>query len=372
MKLTADRVLAWRMRRQLLHRPPDTDAVAVVRRLCGVQAQVASCAEDAVAARSARPRRGALAERLAERSLVKTWAMRGTLHVLPTEEAAAYLALVAAARTWEKGSWQRAFVTAAQLAAITEAAREALDGAVLTREELTDRIIAATGDDTIAGHLRSGWGAVLKPLAWQGHLVHGPGDGNRVTFTSPATWLPGWRGLPEPDEAARTVIPAYLGAFGPASAAAFDQWLTRGASRRAALRSWFAALERAGTLTAVEVDGEPAYARTEDLDDLAASRRSAEVRLLPAFDQYVLGPGTGNALIIAPHRRAAVSRAAGWISPVVVAGGRVVGTWAVDGGSLDVTLFAEAGRVSGTGIEAEAARLAAVRGEPLAVRVRTD
>lgn len=52
--MTWDDVLLWRCRRQLLHRPAEAaDPVVVVRALAGVQAQVASCAEQAVAARQA-------------------------------------------------------------------------------------------------------------------------------------------------------------------------------------------------------------------------------------------------------------------------------------------------------------------------------
>ena len=49
MELKAERVLAWRMRRQLLGRMPGTTTVGVVERLCGVQAQASGSAEQAVA-----------------------------------------------------------------------------------------------------------------------------------------------------------------------------------------------------------------------------------------------------------------------------------------------------------------------------------
>ena len=48
-----------------------------------------------------------------------------------------------------------------------------------------------------------------------GLLCNGPSRGNRVTFTSPQSWLTDWTGVPEPDVAARTAIPAYLGTYGP-------------------------------------------------------------------------------------------------------------------------------------------------------------
>ncbi|MQA85814.1 MAG: winged helix DNA-binding domain-containing protein [Streptosporangiales bacterium] len=368
--LTWGQVLSWRMDRQFLDRREDVDTAGVVRRLAGVQAQVASSAEQAVAVR--RPSAtGDVAGALADRVIVKTWAQRGTLHVLAADDAAAYLSLLAAARTWEKGAWQREFATADQMAAIAEAAAEVLDGAVLTREELVSEILARVGDPTLAEKLGSGWGAVLKPLAWQGLLCNGISHGNRVTFTSPATWLPTWKGLPEPEDAAAVVIPAYLGAHGPASPACFDQWLHRGATKKATLRSWFAALAENGVLAEADVDGERLYARVADLDALSAAEPTQRVRLLPAFDQYVLGPGTKDHHVIAPARRSLISKAAGWISPVVVAGSRVAGTWQADGDALAVELFGESEPVDRSALDAEIAVLEHVLGRQLTASVGT-
>jgi Protein of unknown function (DUF1006). len=358
-RFTADQVRAWRMARCLDFDQP-VDADTVVRRLAGVQAQVASCAEQAVAVRGAGL--GAVSAALHDRTLMRTWAHRGTLHVLPVDEAPAHLALLAAARTWEKGSWQRTFATAAQVAAITEAAADALENAELTREELAAAILDRTGDDSLRGLLGSGWGTLLKPLAWQGVLCNGDPapDGAKVTFTSPASRFPGWSGLPDPDVAAATVIPAYLGAHGPATPAAFDQWLLRGGSRRAAVKRWFGELVAAGELTEVEVDGERRHARTADLDALADARPTGRVVLLPAFDQLVLGPGTAAAELLDPTRRPQVSRAGGWIAPVIVRDGRVVGTWEPAGDRVDVTVFPEEAPVAGLD-EAVAALRAALR-----------
>ena len=76
-------------------------------------------------------------------TLVRTWAARGTLHLLATDQAPSLLALLAAARSWDKGSWQREFATAAQMTALEAAVVDVLaDGAVLTREELTAALVA--------------------------------------------------------------------------------------------------------------------------------------------------------------------------------------------------------------------------------------
>jgi Winged helix DNA-binding domain len=368
-KLAWDQVLAWRMCRQFLKRPKSTATVAVVSRLCGVQAQVASSAELAVAARQPNPRKGDVAKNIASRNLIKTWAMRGTLHALPATEAAAYLSLLAASRFWEKGAWQRTFVTTKQIQRIGQAACSALDGTVLTREQLTEQIIDITKDKSIKEHLTSGWGAVLKPLAFQGFLINGPSEGNRVTFTRPDTYLKSWAGLPEPHAAAQTVIPAYLGAYGPASPETFDNWLMRGGSKRSTLKSWFADLVDAGTLVEVDIDGQAAYARADDVDNIAAAKPFDDVRLLPAFDQFVLGPGTKDVHIIAAKRRAQISKTAGWISPVVVWRSRVAGTWEAKDDALQVVCFKESGKPPKKQIEAEAARIEAYTGHKMTLRV---
>ena len=84
------------------------------------------------------------------------------------------------------------------------------------------------------------------------------------------------------------------------------------------------------------------------------------MRLLPGFDQYVLGPGTGDGHVVPSARRSAVSRQSGWIAPVVLAGGAVCGTWELDGVRVRIDWFAEAGRPPHSALKAEVARLAAI------------
>jgi hypothetical protein len=360
-------VLGWRLTRHHLDPPDGTTAVEIARRLCGIQAQVPSAAALAVAVRQAAPDLAATSRALAERTVVRTWAMRGTLHLLPADEVADVLSLLAAARTWEKGSWQKAFATVEQIETLSAAVADALaDGSALTRDELVQRVLAVTGDEALTEHLRSGWSAVLKPLAWQGLLFQGPSDDNRVSFVRPDRWLPDWSGLPDPDDAAGRVIERYLSAFGPATPEVFDQWLLRGATPRATLRRWFAELgER---ITGVDVEGSIRYLRTGDVDDLTAVRQHPVVRLLPAFDQYVLGPGTADPQIVPPEHRSEVSRAAGWIAPVILRDGRAIGTWTADSGRPELSFFdgvgpAPGGRTAaGRLLAAEVERLGAILG----------
>lgn len=353
---TWPQVLAWRMRRQLLDPVEQPEAPEVVRRLGGVQAQVLSAAALAIGVRQTDPVPDAVSRAVGDGQLMRTWAMRGTLHLLTPDEAGAYLALMGAGRIWERGSWVRAFsVTPEEMVRLTEAVADVLDDQVLTREQLVAELASRLGRADLEEQLRSGWGAVLKPVAWQGVLCHGPADGNRVTFARPDRLLPTWKGMPSPEEAALMVVPAYLRAYGPATIERFDAWLTRGSSKKAMLRGWFAALE--DRLVTVDVEGTIAYLLAEDAEELADTPPSAAVRLLPGFDQYVLGPGTAAAEILAPERRSQVSRTAGWIAPVVVAGGRVVGVWDLDEQAVDVQLFDEDDQLPAAALDAAVDRL---------------
>ena len=60
-----------------------------------------------------------------------------------------------------------------------------------------------------------------------------------------------------------------------------------------------------------------------------------------------------------------MSRQSGWISPVVVAGGVVSGTWELDGDRLRVQWFGELGKPPRSALASEAARLSALLGREL-------
>lgn len=370
-KVTWPQALAWRMRRHYLDPVGDRPLTDVVRRLCGIQAQVASSAELCIRVRRKTSRSGEVARALGEGRLIKTWAMRGTLHLLTPEDAGAYLSLIAAGRSWERPAWEQWFgLGPKQIEALRDVVRAVLADRPLTREELGAAITRRRGFGHTGEALRSGWGTLLKPLAWQGDLCFGPSQGTRVTFTLPELASSRWVRLPEPQVAAPIAIAAYLKAYGPATADAFGKWIGSGRISTRTVRSWFAEL---GTRCAeVEVEGERSYVLTEDLDELCSTKPSRTVRLLPGFDQFVMGPSTKDGHVTPAKRRTAVSLQAGWISPVVLVGGTVRGTWALDGAQARIAWFKEAGPVPQPSIRAEVKRLSAIVGrdlEPVTARV---
>jgi hypothetical protein len=85
LRATWEQALAWRVGQQLLREPAAT-VVDSARRLAGVQAQVMSSAELAIGIRTGAHPTEVRKALWTHRTLVKTWAMRGTLHLLPSDE----------------------------------------------------------------------------------------------------------------------------------------------------------------------------------------------------------------------------------------------------------------------------------------------
>jgi len=284
---------------------------------------------------------------------------------LTPEDAGVFLSVLAAGRTWERPVWERYFgLNPAGIERFREAVREVLDGQTLTREELIAAVTMKPGLGHIGDSLRTGWGTLLKPVAWQGDLCFGPQTRTRVTFMRPDQASPHWAGIPDPEVAGPIAVAAYLRAYGPATVAGFRRWM--GASEKSA-RGLF---QRTGdTLASVDVGGEPAFILAEDLDDLASTKPSRTIRLLGGFDQWVLGPGTDDPHVIAPQRRTAVSKQSGWIAPIVIARGAVAGTWELDGDAVRVTWFREAGKPPRRRLSAEVKRLGATLDRGLALSV---
>ena len=370
LKVSWPQALTWRLHRQLLDPVTRQSVPDVVRRLCGVQAQVASSADLAIRVRRAASSPVDVGRALSDGRLIKTWAMRGTLHLLTPEEGGTFLSLLAAGRSWERPSWVRWFgLGPKEIEILRAVVREALDGAVLGREELVAAVTSHPGLGHVGEALRSGWGTVLKPLAWQGDLCFGPMRGSRVTFMRPDQASARWAGVPDPDDAAPAAIAAYFGAYGPATVENFRNFMARGRISVRQQRAWFSALGK--RLVQVQVDGDPALMRADDVDELAATRPSHEVRLLPGFDQYVMGPGTDDPHVVPPGRRSAVSKQSGWIAPVVLLGGQVRGTWELDGGAARISWFRDAGSPPSDALAAQVSRLSSILDRQLDTQIQS-
>lgn len=363
-QLTWRQVLAWRMRRHFLVDVAASSVAEVVDRLSGVQAQVPSAAELAVRARLATSEPGIVDRALTAGEIIRTWAMRGTLHLLTAESGPALLAVMAAGRAWERPSWERYFgASPSAIERLREVVHGALASGPLTRAELVAAVVAEPELAHLGEGLASNWGTLLKPLAWQGTLCLGERRGNGTTFVRPDLACPRWPGLPPPEVAGSAVVAGYLAAFGPATQAGFGDWLARGWFSLRRIRDWFAAL--GDRVAEVEVEGERRLVLAEDLDELLGAEPVDAVAFLPGFDQYVLGAGTADSRVVPAANRSLVSRPGGWIAPVVLLGGIVAGTWEVDGCRLAVAWFSDAATPSRAAFEVGVERLAGLLGRRL-------
>src|SRR6266496_4652335 len=165
-RLEWDQVLGWRLRRHHLdQRAPSGELLAVVAEIAGLHAQVMSSAELTLWTRVDGLDRQAVRDALwRDRNLVKTWAMRGTLHLLPAAEYPLWQAALSTRRGYERAGWQRAFgVTLEELQSMLRAITRALDGKVLSREELAVEVSRITGSAELGDKLRHSWGSPLKP-----------------------------------------------------------------------------------------------------------------------------------------------------------------------------------------------------------------
>lgn len=328
--------------------------------MCGVHAQVMSAAEISLWARVADITpdhvRAALWQR---RSLVKTWCMRGTLHLLAASEAPFYVAALRTRTGYRRAAWLKYYgLTSADADAIIAAVGSALDGRCLTREELADEVTRRVGLP-VRDKLVSGWGDLLKPAAYQGNLCFGPSRGQNVAFVRPDQWLGGWHER-DSGEALKEVLRHYLAAYGPATHQDFARWWgTDAGHTRALLRSLAEELEE------VEVEGSRTWALPADAERMRALPPPDSVRLLPNFDCYVLGSRPREELVPGGCE-ARVFRAAGWISPVLLIDGRVAGVWEQrrrgDRVAVRVEPFASLSADRKERVEEEAARLGAFLG----------
>jgi hypothetical protein len=335
---------------------------------CGIHAQVMGTTELQVGVRAAGAvaSAGAVARALwEERSLVRAWCMRGTLHLLTPEQFALYAAAFDAAAHYS-AAWLRYFeVTADDLAAVYDAIGQALDGGEpLTRRELGAAVTARAGS-RLGDRLSSSWGELLKPAARSGLFVNGPNRGQETTYVRTDRWLPAL-GAWSAAAARLEWLRRYLRAYGPASVEDYARWL--GVARLGPIKAMVA--ELGSDVSEVMVGRRRLQALTADLMELSAPAGAPSVRLLPAFDTYVLGHADRDHLVDA-ERRPVVYRTAGWISPTVLSGGRVVGTWEhrLEGQRLEVRVvpFGTLDAVQRAGVEAEAERLAAYFERPLAL-----
>lgn len=334
--LSREQVAAFRLGSHHLADPlPASRLVEAVRDSGGIQAQLANAAQLSIRART----RGLTPDMVdralsGERSLVKVWTMRHTVHIIPTGDLPVYVsALGGTLARISQGWYESAGLTTEVRRGILDAVLEALEGGPLTRRELAD-VVEPTIGSRHRRWVEGSWGGVLKQGFLDGELVFGPSQGQNVTFMRRDQVLREWDPPPR-DEAMAILMRRHLHAYGPARLQDFVAWTA--STVRECRPAWDSI---AGETAEVEHGGRTCSMLAEDLE-MAESIGPGDptVNLLGHFDTFLLGHKERTQVMDAPHVKR-VSGKAGWVRPVVLVDGRAVATWSQErrGGRVRVVV----------------------------------
>lgn len=257
---------------------------------------------------------------IANREIVRTWPMRGTLH------------FVAAADV----RWMLKLMTPRVVAGSAGRHRQLeLDGATFKRSEkllvraLKGGKVRTRGDlFTMLERNRvdpSGQRGIhiLSKLAQEGVLCFGPREGKQPTFVLLDDWVPESRHL-ERDDAIAEIARRYFRSHGPATLMDFVGWtglkITEG---RQGLEAVSGELHK-------EVIKGVEYWMPPSVTTPASPKgkgKSSTVHLLPGFDEFVLGYKDRTTVIPPAHLNKIVPGGNGMFMSTIVSRGQVAGLW---------------------------------------------
>ena len=320
-------VSARRLERHGLATPlADATPAEVAARMCGTHAQIMSAAELSIGLRLAAGTRTDVRTALwDERSLVKTFGPRGTVHLLPAAQLPMWTGALSALPMLPNSFAADIRLSPDQTDAVVAAVASAVDGTELTIDELSEAVVDLAGPwagDLVMPAFQvmwPRWRQAVTTAAHRGAVCFGPDRGRNVTYTSPGRWLPGFTPA-DGTGALAELLRSYLHSYGPATPAQFARWLN-------APRKWATDLfESLGEdLECVQLGGTPVWVCAGDAG--VPPDEPDGVRLLPYFDAYVVA-GQPRELLY-PGRageRALTGGQAGNV-PVLLVDGTVAGVW---------------------------------------------
>lgn len=329
----------------------------VVAWMGAVQAQDYLGALWALGLRMKTAREEAIEKAIADRTVVRTWPMRGTLHFVAPEDVRWMLELLTPrvisrlrARHRQLELDQKAFDRSRDV--LTRALE---GGRQLTRDALFKTLnaagIATAGQRGIH---------ILARLAQDGLLCFAAREGKQQTFALLEEWVPPARKLSR-DEALAELAGRYFTSHGPATVQDFTWWsgLTVADAQKG--------IEAAGSrLKSEAIDGQTYWFSAEAP---AAKPSSSAAYLLPPYDEYTIAYKDRSAVLDAPKSRLVSSNGIFW--PTIVLDGRVAGTWKreIRRGSVFITLspFAPLEKKERQTVAAAAERYGAFLGMPAVV-----
>ena len=288
----------------------------VVRWMGAMQAQDYAQAVWAVGLRTASATLSEVEQAIADKKIVRTWPMRGTLHFVPPEDAQWMLQL-SAARTLARS--RRRYEQLGLDQAVLERGRQLFydalrGGGCLSRADM----MALLENAGIPAGNQRGY-HILGYAALTGLICMGPLREKQQTFVLLDEWALHARSLPR-EEALAELARRYFSSRGPATLRDFAWWagLPLGEAR--------AGMAPAGPmLVSQTIDGEEYWQVREYL--APAGDQAGDFHLLPGFDEYLIGYTTRGAVLPEEHAEKIIPGGNGIFLPLIVAAGQVAGTW---------------------------------------------
>jgi uncharacterized protein YcaQ len=316
-RIDPDRLPRLRAATQLLHRPVSAkDPVEIARSIGGAQAQDTYAGPLTFRSRSRTLTAADITRaRTEERSLLRTWVMRKTIHLIPADDAGWWLPLFEPMiERWSRQRLDQLGMPAGeQDNALRAIGRALADDGPLTRTEARERVKAAG----LALDAQTGMHVALLAVV-SGTACLGPDRGAQTCLVRREDWL----GAPQPinrDAGMAELARRYLRAFGPATDRDFAYWSGLGLRE---VRTGLEAISR--ELEEVQVGEEPMLVLRGAVPRLP---RAGQIRMLGNFDTYLLGWKDREFSVSPEHARHVREGGGGWIRPVILHDGVVVGGW---------------------------------------------
>jgi len=263
---------------------------------------------------------------VAKRKVVRTWALRGTLHLVAAADVRWLVALAAPALlTRTAAAYREVNLDAAAFRKILPAIRQCLEGGrQLTREKLFAELALRRIDTE--GHRG---GRIMYRAAQAGLICLGLPSGKQATYTLLDEWLPQPAEAPElsREDGLKLLAQRYFASHGPATLADFTWWSGLAAGEaRAALEMAMPHLKEA--LHAGRKVWWSARLPVPPVPP-ASSNSAPVVHLLAGFDEYLLGY-TDRTAIVDKAQAGKVMTPNGLFRAALLVDGRVAGTWQAD------------------------------------------
>jgi len=317
--LTAGDILALRLTNQQIAMPTSTRPSDVIARLLAIQAQDYRGALWSIGLRLRGSNVSQIERAIAERTIVRTWPMRRTLHFVAAADVKWLLRLLTPrAIKGMTGRLRRLEVDDKVLSRSRKALANALrDESLLTRDAVYDVLERAKIPTANQRGIH-----ILSRLSQEGLLCFGPHRGKQPTFALLEEWISESREL-DRDEALAELTVRYFRGHGPATVRDLAWWsgITLGDARAGVAMM-------ASELAEESVGGKTYIVSRNACAVSAAARRSARaLYLLPGFDEYMLGYSDRSLALNPAHAAKIVPGNNGMFMPTIVARGRVIGTW---------------------------------------------